>query len=326
MTKNNLKVVKSTKDKELENKEKNKALDAAISQITDNFGKGSVMKLGEQKAMDIESVSTGSLSLDLALGIGGLPKGRIVEIYGPESSGKTTLTLHAVAEVQKNGGFAAFIDMEHTTFSLEQVENMIRACEISGITSLIRTPGHDSHLILRLLDAGAQGIQIPHVRNQQEAIQARNATKYPPLGTRGAISTSRAADYGAVAWRDHTETSNANILLSLMIEDKEGLENLEAIASVDGVDLIAMGPSDLSESLGLTEPNHPKLWEEIGKIASTLKSLGRAKLALTHGHPTLTADIQQLMDWNVGYSNVQPDIVKLIRQHYSDKLTELRSI
>ena len=93
MTKNNLKVVKSTKDKELENKEKNKALDAAISQITDNFGKGSVMKLGEQKAMDIESVSTGSLSLDLALGIGGMPKGRIVEIYGPESSGKNNSSI-----------------------------------------------------------------------------------------------------------------------------------------------------------------------------------------------------------------------------------------
>ena len=70
---------------------------------------------------------------------------------------------------------------------------------------------------------------------------------------------------------------------------------------------------------------YPKLWEEIGKIASTLKTLGRAKLALTHGHPTLTADIQQLMEWNVGYSNVQPDIVKLIRQHYSDKIAELRS-
>jgi len=91
MTKNNLKVVKSAKDKDLENKEKNKALDAAISQITDNFGKGSVMKLGQQKAMDVESISTGSLSLDLALGIGGLPKGRIIEVYGPESSGKTTL-------------------------------------------------------------------------------------------------------------------------------------------------------------------------------------------------------------------------------------------
>tara|TARA_Y100000031_G_scaffold20498_1_gene21031 strand:+ start:295 stop:579 length:285 start_codon:yes stop_codon:yes gene_type:complete len=91
MTKNNLKVVKSTKDKELENKEKNKALDAAISQITENFGKGSVMKLGQQAAMDIDSISTGSLSLDLALGIGGLPKGRVIEIYGPEALEKQRL-------------------------------------------------------------------------------------------------------------------------------------------------------------------------------------------------------------------------------------------
>ena len=113
MTKNNLKVVKSTKNQELENKEKNKALEAAISQITDNFGKGSVMKLGEKRAMDIESVSTGSLSLDLALGIGGLPKGRIIEVYGPESSGKTTLALQVVAEAQKAGGICAFVDAEH---------------------------------------------------------------------------------------------------------------------------------------------------------------------------------------------------------------------
>ncbi len=113
MTKNNLKVVKSTKDKELEDKEKNKALEAAISQITDNFGKGSVMRLGQQTAMDIESISTGSLSLDLALGIGGLPKGRVIEIYGPESSGKTTLALQVVAEAQKNGGICGFVDAEH---------------------------------------------------------------------------------------------------------------------------------------------------------------------------------------------------------------------
>jgi recombination protein RecA len=113
MTKNNLKVVKSTKDQEMDVKEKNKALDAAISQITDNFGQGSVMKLGEKRAMDIESVSTGSLSLDLALGIGGLPKGRIIEVYGPESSGKTTLALQVVAEAQKAGGICAFVDAEH---------------------------------------------------------------------------------------------------------------------------------------------------------------------------------------------------------------------
>src|SRR6187397_623577 len=94
--------------------DKSKALTAALSQIERQFGKGSIMRLGKNnKSMDVEVVSTGSLSLDIALGIGGLPKGRIVEIYGPESSGKTTLALHCVAEAQKKGGACAFIDAEH---------------------------------------------------------------------------------------------------------------------------------------------------------------------------------------------------------------------
>ena len=96
-----------------ENSEKKKALDAALSQIEKQFGKGSVMKLGEYKAMEVEAISTGALSLDMALGIGGLPRGRIIEVYGPESSGKTTLALHVIAEAQKQGGKAAFIDAEH---------------------------------------------------------------------------------------------------------------------------------------------------------------------------------------------------------------------
>ena len=93
--------------------DKTKALDAALSQIERAFGKGSIMRLGQQKAMEIETIPTGSLSLDIALGVGGLPKGRIIEIYGPESSGKTTLALHTVAEAQKRGGVSAFIDAEH---------------------------------------------------------------------------------------------------------------------------------------------------------------------------------------------------------------------
>ncbi len=92
---------------------KNKALDAALAQIERAFGKGSIMKLGQREALEIEAISTGSLGLDIALGIGGLPKGRIVEIYGPESSGKTTLALHVVAEAQKKAGACAFIDAEH---------------------------------------------------------------------------------------------------------------------------------------------------------------------------------------------------------------------
>lgn len=93
--------------------DKQKALQTALTQIERNFGKGSVMRLGDNQAMDIEAVSTGSLGLDIALGIGGLPKGRIIEVYGPESSGKTTLALHVVAEAQKNGGVCAFVDAEH---------------------------------------------------------------------------------------------------------------------------------------------------------------------------------------------------------------------
>jgi recombination protein RecA len=94
--------------------DKTKALDAALSQIERSFGKGSIMRLGKgQKAVEIETISTGSLSLDIALGVGGLPRGRVVEIYGPESSGKTTLTLHVIAEAQKRGGVCAFIDAEH---------------------------------------------------------------------------------------------------------------------------------------------------------------------------------------------------------------------
>ena len=96
-----------------ENDEKRKALDAAMGQIEKQFGKGSVMKLGEFKAMEVEAIPTGALTLDVALGIGGIPKGRIIEIFGPESSGKTTLALHAIAESQKAGGTAAFIDAEH---------------------------------------------------------------------------------------------------------------------------------------------------------------------------------------------------------------------
>ncbi|MBR6444347.1 MAG: recombinase RecA [Firmicutes bacterium] len=99
---------------EIRNEDKEKALEAALAQIQKQFGKGAIMKMGDESAkLNIEAISTGSISLDIATGIGGIPKGRIIEVYGPESSGKTTLTLHMIAEAQKNGGKAAFIDAEH---------------------------------------------------------------------------------------------------------------------------------------------------------------------------------------------------------------------
>ncbi len=108
-----LKVIDGDQAKNMNNADREKALEAALAQIDRAFGKGSAMKLGSREAIAIDAISTGSLGLDIALGIGGLPKGRVVEIYGPESSGKTTLTLHVIAEAQKLGGTAAFIDAEH---------------------------------------------------------------------------------------------------------------------------------------------------------------------------------------------------------------------
>src|SRR5687767_5037380 len=118
--------------------DKSKALDAALSQIERAFGKGSIMKLGKNsKAMDVETVSTGSLGLDIALGIGGLPRGRVVEIYGPESSGKTTLALHCIAEAQKKGGICAFVDAEH---ALDPIYARKLGCNVDDL--LISQPDH----------------------------------------------------------------------------------------------------------------------------------------------------------------------------------------
>ncbi len=104
---------KKTLERPVTSEEKRKALDAAIAQIEKQFGAGSVMRMGEKTTLDVEALPTGSIGLDMALGIGGLPKGRIIEIFGPESGGKTTVTLHAIAEAQKRGGIAAFVDVEH---------------------------------------------------------------------------------------------------------------------------------------------------------------------------------------------------------------------
>jgi len=144
------------KTKKVENVEdkKEKALNDAILQIEKQFGKGSVMKLGDRVAVDIDVIPTGSMTLDVALGIGGYPKGRIIEIYGPESSGKTTLTLHAIAEVQKQGGRAAFIDAEHAIDPVYAKNLGVNVDE----------------LILSQPDSGEQGLAIAETLVKSNAI------------------------------------------------------------------------------------------------------------------------------------------------------------
>ena len=137
-----------------DNLEKKKALEAALGQIEKQFGKGSVMKLGEYQAMNVEAIPTGALSLDIALGIGGIPRGRIIEIFGPESSGKTTLALHAIAEAQKLGGEAAFIDAEH---ALDPVYAKHLGVDIDN-------------LIVSQPDTGEQALEIAEALTRSRAI------------------------------------------------------------------------------------------------------------------------------------------------------------
>lgn len=134
--------------------EKRQALDYALAQIEKEYGKGAVMKLGETKTLQVETVSTGSLSLDLALGVGGLPRGRIAEIFGPEASGKTTLAMHVVAEAQKKGGLCAFIDAEHA-FDPEYAKNL-------GINT--------DELLISQPDTGEQALEIAETLVRSNAI------------------------------------------------------------------------------------------------------------------------------------------------------------
>lgn len=140
--------------KEIEEKDKNKALDQVIADIEKQFGKGAIMKLGDGQSMEIEVVSSGSLALDLALGVGGYPKGRIIEIFGPESSGKTTVALHAIAEAQKKGGRAAFIDAEH---ALDPVYAKKLGVDIN-------------ELLLSQPDTGEQALEICEALVRSEAV------------------------------------------------------------------------------------------------------------------------------------------------------------
>ena len=227
----------------------------------------------------------------LALGthVGGIPDPQIVEIIGL-------------------AGFdAAFIDMEHTSLDLHDVQACVMAAERVGITPIVRTPGFDPAFILRLLDMGVQGIQVPHVSDPETAKEAVKAVRYPPEGDRGMAAGSRAADFGKTPLLEHMARSNREILLACMIEDMEAVERIDEIAAVAGVDLLAVGPSDLSRSLGVSgHPDHPRLVAAIDRVREAVKKGAGCRLALPLNHAAFPRNAAQLKDLGAGYSNCAP--------------------
>src|SRR5437588_6872678 len=144
--------------------DRQKALEAALAQIDRAFGKGSAMKLGSREKMEVETISSGSLGLDIALGVGGLPRGRVIEVYGPESSGKTTLALHVIAEAQKNGGTAAFVDSEHALVAGHAKKHGVNIDE----------------LIVSQPDTGEQALEIVDTLVRSNAIDVRGGDSVAP--------------------------------------------------------------------------------------------------------------------------------------------------
>jgi 4-hydroxy-2-oxoheptanedioate aldolase len=150
-------------------------------------------------------------------------------------------------------GYAGYdfviLDMEHVGVNPETLENMIRAAECAGITPLVRVPSAAADCIMRALDGGAQGVVVPHVRNRADALQAVAAARYFPLGQRG-ITGGRTTGFGAIDLATYMERANREIMVVAMIEDRDGVDSIEEIVTVPGIDMVLEGAIDLSQSLG----------------------------------------------------------------------------
>jgi 2-keto-3-deoxy-L-rhamnonate aldolase RhmA len=155
---------------------------------------------------------------------------------------------------------------------------------------------------------GVQGVQVPHVSSAETAREAVKAVRYPPQGEREMAAASRAADFGKVRLLDHMAASNKEITLACMIEDMEAVEHIEEIAAVEGVDLLAVGPSDLSRSLGVSgQPDHPKLIEAIDQVRAAVRNTNSGvQLAIPMAHAAFPRNAAQLRDLGVGYTNCAP--------------------
>jgi 2-keto-3-deoxy-L-rhamnonate aldolase RhmA len=233
-----------------------------------------------------------------------------------------------IVELIGHAGFdAAFIDLEHTSFDLRDVQLMVMAAERVGVTPIVRPPGFDPAFLLRLLDMGVQGIQLPHVNSAADARAAVQAVRYAPLGARGMASGTRASDYGKVAPKDHMEQSNREIMLAIMIEELSALDEIDQIASTEGVDLVVVGPADMSRALGVAgQTNHPKLVATIDRVAAAVKKSGVTRLALPMNNAVFPRNAAQLRELGVGYANCAPSPEVRLLQNLKAQVTEARGL
>lgn len=180
----------------------------------------------------------------------------------------------AIEVIAASGVDFLCIDWEHSQIARDRIEDLIRASDVHKVPAMVRVPGHAPESIAAVLDAGARGVLVPRVSTAAQATAAVQATRYPPIGTRG-VGPGRAAAYG-YRIPDYLTRANESLLLAIQVETAEGLANIEEIAAVEGVDLIFIGPGDLSVSIDAMGPaNADKLNAAIETIASTARKAGR---------------------------------------------------
>jgi 2-keto-3-deoxy-L-rhamnonate aldolase RhmA len=231
-----------------------------------------------------------------------------------------------IVELIELAGFdAAFIDMEHTCFDLHDVQLAVIAAERVGITPIVRTPGFDPAFILRLLDIGVQGIQVPHVDDAATARAAVKAVHYPPLGDRGMAAGRRAAEFGKIPLIEHMAQSNREVVLACMIEGMAAVERIDESLQWKGS---TCWRSDLSRSLGVSgQPDHPKLVAAIDRVREAVKrGTAGARLALPLNHAAFPRNAPQLKALGAGYTNCAPSPEARLLRSFQDQAAEQRRL
>ncbi|MEW6333111.1 MAG: aldolase/citrate lyase family protein [Thermodesulfobacteriota bacterium] len=223
---------------------------------------------------------------------------------------------------------AAFIDTEHTSMDFGVVENLVRACDSVGITANIRVPSSDPAMILRILDMGAQMITVPHIGGKDDALRAVRAVRYPPLGERGVGTQTRGYRVADVPLKEYIERSNAEILLAVMIEDKKAIDDVEEMASIEGLDLITVGAHDISMALGVPGvPSADTTRKTMEDIALRVKRVGKAKMSISLYHPASgwdVKDIGKLKSMGVACFKLCPDGPARLLAAYRQQVREVR--
>ena len=231
-------------------------------------------------------------------------------VFGTWNSIPSSSLVNAIAS---SGIDFVVIDQEHGPVGMETAEDILRALDASGTPSIIRVPANESHLILRALDIGSHGVQVPHVSTKEQAQQAVRYSKYYPLGDRGYTPFTRAGKYGVEA-DGYAQKANEDTMVVVNVEGLEGIKNLEDIASVPSIDVIFIGPYDLSQSLGSPgDVENPKVIESIRQSVDIAKNKG-----LTCG--SFARDLRYLdilVDCGVQYVTYSVDCV-LISKTYKD--------